>query len=142
MPDAALGRNSGLRPDLSRVNDFPLVSTSSMHFSTRHQRFACARLSEPHLTGSSPAFSATLTTIGSLRQQLAVVWSLPLIAGSEGPPSSPMQLRTSIAVGVFVAHVVSQFEILGPSERPFSHASRCAMIRYGQEGEAEGQAGD
>src|SRR6516225_1687793 len=28
--------------------------------STRHQRFACARLSEPYLTGSPPAFSATL----------------------------------------------------------------------------------
>jgi hypothetical protein len=32
-------------------------------FSTRHQRFACARLSQPCLTGSCPAVSATLTTI-------------------------------------------------------------------------------
>jgi hypothetical protein len=31
--------------------------------STSHRRFALARLPGPHLTGSSPAFSATLTTI-------------------------------------------------------------------------------
>ena len=31
--------------------------------STSHRRFAFARLPGPHLTGSSPAFSATLTTI-------------------------------------------------------------------------------
>jgi len=28
-----------------------------------HRQFACARLPETHLTGSRPAFSATLTTI-------------------------------------------------------------------------------
>jgi hypothetical protein len=33
-----------------------------LRISARHQRFACARLSGSHLTGSSPAFSATLTT--------------------------------------------------------------------------------
>jgi hypothetical protein len=37
--------------------------TSSNRFSTRHQRFACARLSQPCLTGSCPAVSATLTTM-------------------------------------------------------------------------------
>src|SRR4051794_30527112 len=50
-----------------------------------HRRFALARLLGPHLTGSRPAFSATLTTHRSLRQQLAGVWSRLLIAGSEGP---------------------------------------------------------
>ena len=34
-----------------------------MHFSTRLQRFAYARLLASYLTGSSPAFSSTLTTI-------------------------------------------------------------------------------
>jgi hypothetical protein len=34
-----------------------------MHFSTRLQRFAYARLLASYLTGSNPAFSSTLTTI-------------------------------------------------------------------------------
>ena len=38
--------------------------------STRHQRFAFARLSNPHLTGSRPAFSATLTTTALDRRSL------------------------------------------------------------------------
>ena len=38
-------------------------SMATNPFSTRHQRFACARLSQPCLTGSRPAVSATLTTI-------------------------------------------------------------------------------
>src|ERR1700688_3032852 len=57
------GQQSGRPPDLSRVNDFSPVSTS-------HQRFARARLSEPYLTGSSPAFSATLTTPAFDRRSL------------------------------------------------------------------------
>ena len=34
------------------------------------QRFACARLPEPYLTGSGPAFSATLTTTALYRRSL------------------------------------------------------------------------
>ena len=62
MPDAvwAVGR---YLPDLSRANETHPVLTPSMHFSTRHQRFACARLLGSHLTRSRPAFSSTLTTI-------------------------------------------------------------------------------
>ena len=41
----------------------PPVLASPNPLSTRHQRFACARLSQPCLTGSRPAVSATLTTI-------------------------------------------------------------------------------
>src|SRR5262245_20952182 len=37
---------------------------------TRHQRFARARLSQTHLTGSGPAFSATLTTAALDRSSL------------------------------------------------------------------------
>ena len=43
-------------------------------FSTVHRRFAFARLSETHHTGSGPAFSATLTTTalnGSSLQRFA-----------------------------------------------------------------------
>ena len=42
MPDAIWAVSRYL-PDLSRVNETPPVLTSSMRFSTRHQRFACAR---------------------------------------------------------------------------------------------------
>src|SRR5215831_19738227 len=41
----------------------PPVLTPSNPLSTLHRRFACARLSQPCLTGSSPDFSATLTTM-------------------------------------------------------------------------------
>ena len=54
------GPKSG-HPDSSRVMrppGFDIVYT----FSTRHQWFAFARLSEPHLTRSGLAFSVTLTT--------------------------------------------------------------------------------
>src|SRR6266849_6467089 len=39
----------------------PLMATNPL--STRHQRFAYARLSQPCLPGSCPDFSATFTTI-------------------------------------------------------------------------------
>ncbi len=41
--------------------------------STCHQRFALARLSRPHLTGSCPAFCCNANHHCSLRQQLTVV---------------------------------------------------------------------
>jgi len=41
----------------------PSVLTSSKQISTLLQRFACARLSQPCLTGSRPDVSATFTTI-------------------------------------------------------------------------------
>ena len=47
-----------LVPGQRLLPGFDIVDT----LSTRHRRFAFARLSEPHLTGSCPAFSATLTT--------------------------------------------------------------------------------
>ena len=62
MPDAIWAVDRYL-PDFSRANETPPVLTPSMHFSTRLQRFARARLLASHLTESSPAFSSTLTTI-------------------------------------------------------------------------------
>src|ERR1700739_629714 len=62
MPDAT---RAGFRllPSWSRRKGHPPVSTSPNPLSTLHQRFACARLSQPCLSGSCPGVSATLTTI-------------------------------------------------------------------------------
>jgi hypothetical protein len=62
MPDAARAV-SGHLPSSSRRMSQPPVLTSSNPISTRHQRFACARLSQPCLPGLCPGVSATLTTI-------------------------------------------------------------------------------
>ncbi len=62
MPDAAWAVSGIPQADPGRMAN-PPVLTSSNRFSTRHQRFACARLSQPCLTGSCPAVSATLTTV-------------------------------------------------------------------------------
>jgi hypothetical protein len=61
-PDAA---RAGLQvsalacPGTTTIPGFDIDYT----FSAVHRRFAFARLSGPYLTGSRPAFSATLTTI-------------------------------------------------------------------------------
>jgi len=59
MPDAT---RAGFRllPSWSRRKGHPPVSTSPNPLSTLHQRFACARLSQPCLPGSCPGVSATL----------------------------------------------------------------------------------
>src|ERR1700736_4530773 len=62
MPDAAWAV-SVHPPSLSRRNGNPPVFTSSIRISTRHQRFACARLSQSYLPKSRSDFSATFTTI-------------------------------------------------------------------------------
>ena len=52
------------------------------------------------------------------RQQLAVVWSLHLIADSEGPSLISLAApHPSFAAGVFAAHVVGQFEKCRPDAR-------------------------
>ena len=55
---AGLQGSARADPRATTTPGFDTVDT----ISAGHQRFACARLSGPHLTGSSPAFSATLTT--------------------------------------------------------------------------------
>jgi hypothetical protein len=62
MPDAAWAV-SVHPPSLSRRQGQPPVLTSPNPLSTLLQRFACARLSQPCLTGSRPDFSATFTTM-------------------------------------------------------------------------------
>ena len=61
MPGAArpVGRS---RPNSSWNIDYAPVSTPPLWFRHFIQRFACARLLNPHLTGSRPVFSSTLTT--------------------------------------------------------------------------------
>jgi hypothetical protein len=53
MPDA-IWAVSRLPPDLSRDPGLAPVSTPLRFLTTRHQRFALARLPDPHLTRSSP----------------------------------------------------------------------------------------
>ena len=48
-----LGQHSGQPPNSSREKGQPPVLTSSNPISTLHRRFACARLSQPCLPGSS-----------------------------------------------------------------------------------------
>ena len=55
---AGLQGSARADPRATTTPGFDTVDT----ISAGHQRFACARLSGPHLTGSRPAFSATLTT--------------------------------------------------------------------------------
>ena len=76
MPDAvraAIRPPPRLVPGQRHLPGFDIVDT----LSTRHQRFAFARLSETHLTGSSPAFSATLTTTALDRRSLRWFGALP-----------------------------------------------------------------
>ena len=64
-----LGRNQDTpqtRPGLTTSPGFDIAYT----LSTRHRRFARTRLSEPYLTGSRPAFSATFTTTALDRRSL------------------------------------------------------------------------
>jgi hypothetical protein len=56
MPDA-IWAVSRLPPDLSRSPGLAPVSTPLKFVTTPHQRFAHARLPDPHLTGSCRAFS-------------------------------------------------------------------------------------
>ena len=62
QPDAVwagLQDSAQTYPGANTVPGSDIIDTVS----TSHQRFAFARLPGTHLTGSSPAFSATLTTI-------------------------------------------------------------------------------
>ena len=57
-----MSRASGLRSAYPGTTTIP--GSDTIHtISAFHRRFASARLPGPHLTGSGPAFSATLTTI-------------------------------------------------------------------------------
>jgi len=103
MPDVA---RAGFRttPELvprdGRTLGFDIIHC----ISTRHQRFAFARLSGSHLTGSCPAFCCNANHHRSLRQQLAVVWRLHLTAGAEGPTLISRTAPHLLFRVVFVTH--------------------------------------
>ena len=64
--------------------------------STRHQRFAHARLPGSHLTGSRPTFSATLSTPALDRRTLRWFAASPCKATAEDLPPSPTQHRIQV----------------------------------------------
>ena len=66
MPSGPKSGPPQTRPGATKPPGFDIVYT----LSTRHQWFAFARLSEPHLTRSSLAFSVTLTTTAFDRRSL------------------------------------------------------------------------
>jgi len=76
-------------PGLTTRPGFDTVPT----LSTRSRWFTAVRLSEPYLTRSRRAVSGNAHHPGSLPEQLPVVWSLPLPAGSEGPSLIPCAAR-------------------------------------------------
>ena len=104
MPDAAWTVNR-FPPDLSRINDYSPVLTSSLRFRTLHQRFACAHLSYPHLIPSCGTFSSTLTTMTLDHSSLRWFEACSCKPAPRGLPSSLAQLRTSHYISsVLVAH--------------------------------------
>src|SRR6516162_3991347 len=99
MPDAVWAV-SGHPPNLSQRNGNPPVLASSNPLSTRHQRFACARLSQSYLPKSCSDFSATFTTIAFDDSSLRWLEINTLLPISKGLPSSLVQLRTAVWTGV------------------------------------------
>src|SRR6266511_1182817 len=95
--------------------------------STRHQRFASARLLSSYLTHSRRAFSATLTTPALDRRSLRWFETSPCRAIPEGLPPSLAQHRISAstfyidASSAFVAHIT---RITGDSGRGSPALSR------------------
>jgi len=91
-------------PDtIQAVTRFPLDSSwdsgatpflmSPYMLSTRHQRFAYAHLHIPYLTGSSPAFSVTLTTLTLYQRSSRWFDNYFWKSSPEGQPPSFLQLR-------------------------------------------------
>jgi hypothetical protein len=93
MPDAvwAVGR---LPPDLSRSPGHAPVSTPLKFLTTRHQRFAHARLPDPHLTRSSPRLFPQRSPRTALnRRSLRWFEASPCRATPEDLPPSLTQHR-------------------------------------------------
>src|ERR1700730_15613806 len=99
MPDAAWAVS--VHPQsCSRRSGNPPVLTSSNPLSTRHQRFACARLSQSYLPKSRSDFSATFTTIAFDDSSLRWLDNTADLPTSKGLPSSLVQLRSAVWTGV------------------------------------------
>ena len=111
MPDAgwAVGR---LPPTLARGTEVQIpVSTSMEYVTTRHQRFTCVRLLEPHLTEFLPPFPTTLTTRALYPRSLWRFGTCPCRPIPEGLPPSSIKLRqTSFRGQTSTAHDFLVFE--------------------------------
>ena len=109
MPDA-IRAVSRLPPDLSRGPGHAPVSTPLKFVTTRQQRFAFARLPDPHLTRSLPRLFPQRSPRTALnRRSLRWFENLPLQGDPEGPTSisciAPLPVATSSAPpSAFVAH--------------------------------------
>lgn len=89
-----------LRPGTTTRSGFDIDDS----ISARHQRFAFARLPRSYLTGSRPAFSATLTTTALNGSSLQWFGASACSPTPRDLPSSLAQFHTSFEVDVFVAH--------------------------------------
>jgi hypothetical protein len=111
-------------PDAATI---PPISTPSSDF--RHVISGSLAHVSPDLTWRSQvaAFSATLTTNAldtNLSQRFgANSWS----PAPRALPSSPLRLHSSLPVGVFAAHVESEFESL-PTWRPLRQTAVTRML--------------
>ena len=130
MPDAVWTVNR-YPPDLSRANVHLPVLTSSMCFSTLHQRFTYVHLLNTHLTGSCPTFSLTLTTIALNYSRLRWFEASSCKATPRDLPSSSVQLRTGAAYAAACvrgtqtsAHFSLKFSSFGVSTQYFILSGR------------------
>lgn len=108
MPDAIWAVNR-LPPDLSRSPGLAPVSTPLKFVTTRHQRFAHARLPDPHLTRSSPRLSRSAHHERHLTAAACGGLGSPLQGDPGGPTSisctaPPPEASTSTPPSAFVTH--------------------------------------
>jgi hypothetical protein len=106
------GQSAGTRQALPEMRNITPVLMPSVFVTTRLQRFACARLPDPHLTSHWMPFPRSLTTTVFSQRSTRRFGASPTQSGSEGPiPSSPEQhhlprIRTYLIglLSMFVTH--------------------------------------
>ena len=89
VPPRQAASSPWTRPGSTTRPGFDTIPT----LSTRFRWFIRFVSRRPHLTRSCHAFCRDAHHPGSLPEQLTVVWSLPLPAGSEGPSLIPCAAR-------------------------------------------------
>ena len=78
-------------PNLSQVNDSPLVLMTFLRFRHIYQQFICICLHSTYLTRSCPAFSLTLTTMAFVHSSLRWFETSTCMAVSRDLLSSSVQ---------------------------------------------------
>src|SRR5438270_2189495 len=79
------------------------------YVTTRHQRFTCVRLLEPHLTEFLPPFPTTLTTRALYPRSLWRFGTCPCRPIPEGLPPSSIKLRRPHAEARLPQHTTSSY---------------------------------